>query len=73
MIHGSPHSLQNIVVALLKDPILMGTFSLLPPINLAMNGNTASRALTRAWESIKSTVPPENKAQFCKVVSTFKY
>jgi len=35
MIHGSPYSLQNIGVGLLKDPILMGTFSLLPPINLA--------------------------------------
>ena len=35
MIHGSPHSLQNIRVGLLKDPILMGTFSLPPPINLA--------------------------------------
>jgi hypothetical protein len=36
MIHGSPHSLQNIGVGLLKDPILMGTFSLPPPpINLA--------------------------------------
>lgn len=34
MIHGSPHSLQNIRVGLLKDPILMGTFSLPPPINL---------------------------------------
>ena len=28
MIHGSLHSLQNIRVGLLKDPILMGTFSL---------------------------------------------
>ena len=35
MIHGSPHSLQNIRVGLLKDPILMGTFTLPPPINLA--------------------------------------
>jgi len=35
MIHGSPHSLQNIGVGLLKDPVLMGTFALLPPINLA--------------------------------------
>ena len=35
MIHGSPHSLQNIGVGLLKDPILMGTFALPPPINLA--------------------------------------
>ena len=35
MIHGSPHSLQNIGVGLLKDPILMGTFTLPPPINLA--------------------------------------
>ena len=35
MIHGSPHSLQNIRVDLLKDPILMGTFSLPPLINLA--------------------------------------
>jgi len=35
IIHGSPHSLQNIGVGLLKDPTLMGTFSLPPPINLA--------------------------------------
>ena len=35
MIHGSPHPLQNIGVGLLKDPILMGTFALLQPINLA--------------------------------------
>ena len=35
IIHGSPHTLQNIRVGLLKDPILMGTFSLPPPINLA--------------------------------------
>jgi len=34
MIHGNPHSLQNIGVGLLKDPTLMGTFSLLPPNNL---------------------------------------
>ena len=34
MIHGSTHLLQNIGVGLLKDPVLMGTFSLLPPINL---------------------------------------
>eukprot|EP00253_Pinus_taeda_P019382 PITA_19382 len=31
MIHGSSHSLQNVGVGLLKDPILMGNFSLLPP------------------------------------------
>jgi len=30
MIHGSPHSLQNIGVGLLKDPILMGTFAFPP-------------------------------------------
>lgn len=35
MIHGSPHSLQNIGVGLLNDPVLMGTFALPPPINLA--------------------------------------
>ena len=35
MIHGSNHSLQNIGVGLLKDPALMGTFSLPPPSNLA--------------------------------------
>ena len=35
MTHGSTHSLQNIGVGLLKDPILMGTFALPPPINLA--------------------------------------
>ena len=35
MIHGSIHSLQNIRVGLLKDPVLMGTFALPPPINLA--------------------------------------
>ena len=35
MIHGSTHSLQNIGVGLLKDPALMGTFSLPPPSNLA--------------------------------------
>ena len=35
MIHGSPHSLQNIGVGLLKDPVLMGTFALPPPVNLA--------------------------------------
>ena len=34
MIHGSPHSLQNIIVGLLKDPTLMGTFALLPPKNV---------------------------------------
>ena len=35
MIHGSSQSLQNIVVGLLKDPSLMGTFSLPPPSKLA--------------------------------------
>ena len=35
MIHGSSQSLQNVRVGLLKDPTLMGTFSLLPPNNLA--------------------------------------
>jgi len=35
IIHGIPYSLQNIGVGLLKDPTLMGTFSLLPPNNLA--------------------------------------
>ena len=35
MIHGSPHSLQNIGVGLLKGPILMGTFAFPPWINLA--------------------------------------
>jgi len=35
MIHGSNHSLQNIGVGLLKDPALMGTFSLPPPSNMA--------------------------------------
>ena len=35
MIHGSPHSLQNIGVGLVKDPILMGTFTLPPPTDLA--------------------------------------
>jgi len=35
MIHGSPCLLQNIGVCLLKDPTLMGTFSLPPPNNLA--------------------------------------
>ena len=35
MIHGSTRSLQNIGVGLLKDPVLMGTFALPPPINLA--------------------------------------
>jgi len=34
MIHGSSQSLQNIGVGLLKDPVLMGTFALPPPINL---------------------------------------
>ena len=34
MIHGSNHSVQNIGVGLLKDPALMGTFSLPPPSNL---------------------------------------
>ena len=32
MIHGNNHSLQNIGVGLLKDPTLMGTFALPPPI-----------------------------------------
>src|ERR1700727_2348000 len=35
MIHGSSQLLQNIGVGLLKDPTLMGTFSLPPPNNLA--------------------------------------
>jgi len=35
LIHGSSQSLQNIGVGLLKDPSLMGTFSLPPPSNLA--------------------------------------
>ena len=35
MIHGSNHSLQNIGVGLLKDPSLMGIFSLPPLINPA--------------------------------------
>ena len=35
MIHGSSHSLQNVRVGLLKDPTLMGTFSLPPLSNLA--------------------------------------
>jgi len=34
-IHGSSQLLQNIEVGLLKDPILMGTFVLPPPNNLA--------------------------------------
>ena len=34
MIHGSSQSLQNIRVGLLKDPTLMGTFSLPPSSNL---------------------------------------
>lgn len=33
--HGSSQSLQNIGVGLLKDPSLMGTFSLSPPSGLA--------------------------------------
>lgn len=35
LIHGSSQSLQNIGVGLLKDPFLMGNFSLPPPSNLA--------------------------------------
>ena len=35
MIHGSSQLLQNIGVGLLKDPTLMGTFSLPPPNNMA--------------------------------------
>ena len=35
IIRGSNHSPQNIGVGLLKDPALMGTFSLPPPSNLA--------------------------------------
>src|ERR1700733_6640451 len=35
MIYGSSQSLQNVGVALLKGPALMGTFALLPPSNLA--------------------------------------
>ena len=35
MIHGSNHSLKNIGVGLLKDPALMGTFTLPPPSKLA--------------------------------------
>ena len=35
MIHKSSQSLQNIRVGLLKNPILMGSFSNPPPINLA--------------------------------------
>lgn len=35
MIHGSSQSLQNIEAGLLKDPTLMGTFSIPPPKNLA--------------------------------------
>ena len=35
IIHGSSNSLQNIGVGLLKDPALMGTFSLPPPSNRA--------------------------------------
>jgi len=35
LIHGSYQSLQNVGVGLLKDPSLMGTFSLPPPSNLA--------------------------------------
>ena len=35
LIHGSSQSLQNVKVGLIKDPFLMGTFSLPPPSNLA--------------------------------------
>lgn len=35
MIHGSSQLLQNVGVGLLKDPAIMGTFSLPPPSNLA--------------------------------------
>ena len=35
LIHGSSQSLQNVGVGLLKDPSLMGTFSLPPPSGLA--------------------------------------
>ena len=35
LIHGSSQSPQNVGVRLLKDPFLMGTFSLPPPSNLA--------------------------------------
>ena len=34
MIHGSNHSLQNIGVGLLKDPVLMGTFALRSASNM---------------------------------------
>eukprot|EP00253_Pinus_taeda_P019999 PITA_19999 len=34
LIHGSSQSLQNVGVGLLKDPSLMGTFSLSPPTSL---------------------------------------
>jgi hypothetical protein len=39
MIHGSPSMLHNIGVGLLKDPTLMGTFTLPPPTNLAEVAN----------------------------------
>ena len=35
LIHGSSQSPQNVGVGFLKDPSLMGTFSLPPPSNLA--------------------------------------
>ena len=42
MIHGSPNMLHNIGVGLLKDPTLMGTFTLLPPTNLAEVANVGT-------------------------------
>jgi hypothetical protein len=42
MIHGSPSMLHNIGVGLLKDPTLMGTFTLPPPTNLAEVANVGT-------------------------------
>ena len=42
MIHGSPSMLHNIGVGLLKDPTLMGTFTLSPPTNLVEVANVGT-------------------------------
>ncbi len=42
MIHGSPSTLHNNGVGLLKDPTLMGNFTLPPPTNLAEVANVGT-------------------------------
>eukprot|EP00253_Pinus_taeda_P033125 PITA_33125 len=55
MIHGSPNTLHNIGVGLLKYPTLMGTFTLQPPTNLAEVTNVGTLDSERNLSNIEET------------------